>query len=152
MVAPPVEHRVGDRHVDHRYVIRVGMRPLHALLLGAAMASFSGTLATDIAYASTYEIQWSNFAAWLLVGGLVFGAMAMVCALLGLRRAHRTRFAGTHFLLWLATWVLAFFNALVHAKDAWAIMPAAPVLSAATLIAGILSLVLGMVARTGGEA
>ena len=39
-------------------------------------------------------------------------------------------------LLMVATWVLGFVDALVHARDAWAIMPTAVVLSAiATVLA-----------------
>lgn len=136
--------------VESRHLVRVGMHPLHALLLGGAMAFFLGTLATDIAYACTYEIQWSNFSSWLLVGGLVLGGLALVCALIGLMPSRRTRFAGLHLLLWLATWVIGFFNALMHARDAWAIMPGAVMMSIATAIVGCLAVLVGLIPRRGG--
>ena len=37
---------------------------------------------------------------------------------------------GLYFFLLLATWVLGFIDALVHAKDAWASMPEGLILSA----------------------
>ena len=132
-------------------IVSVGMHPLHALLLGAALAALIGTLVADIAYACTYQIQWSNFAAWLLVGGLLFAGLALVCAFLGLRRIRRTRFAGLHLLLWIATWVIALFNALNHARDAWGIMPGALVLSVAMVITALAATAVGLVPRTGAE-
>ena len=41
-----------------------------------------------------------------------------------------------YFFLLLSMWVLGFFNALVHAKDAWATMPEGLFLSAVTALAG----------------
>ena len=108
--------------------------PVHALLLGGALALFVGALASDIAYARTYEIQWQNFASWLIAGGLVVAGAALVCALIGLAPARRTTHSLLHALLWLATWVVGFFNALMHARDAWASMPGGLVLSVVTVI------------------
>ncbi len=72
-------------------------------------------------------MQWKNFASWLIVGGLVFGGFALLWALIELFRAdQRGRRPTIYFLLLLATWVLGFINALVHAKDAWASMPDGP--------------------------
>jgi uncharacterized membrane protein len=92
---------------------------------------FLGVLLSDIAYASTYEQQWKNFASWLIVGGLVFGGFALLWAFLGLFRSEqRDRLSILYVVLLLATWILGFVNALVHAKDAWATMPEGLVLSA----------------------
>jgi uncharacterized membrane protein len=106
------------------------LHPLNAILLAAAIPLFAGALLSDIAYAKTYEIQWNNFASWLLAGGLFIGAFAVVCAIVGLVRADRRegrRIA--YVVLLLATWVLGFVDALVHARDAWASMPTGLVLS-----------------------
>lgn len=104
--------------------------PLHAFLIAATVPPFLGAALTDYAYASSYQVQWTNFSSWLIVAGLVFGGAALVCALLGLRRAgHRSARYLAHSLLLLAAIVLGFINALVHAADAWASMPAGLVLS-----------------------
>ncbi|KIP98804.1 MULTISPECIES: DUF2231 domain-containing protein [Pseudomonas] len=104
--------------------------PLHAILLAGAVPLFLGALLSDVAYYKTFQIQWSNFAAWLIAGGLLFSGLALLFALANLIRADRK--AGRpvmYFLLLLITWVLGLVNAFEHAKDAWAIMPASLVLS-----------------------
>lgn len=104
--------------------------PLHATLLAGSVPLFLGGLLSDIAYFKTYQIQWSNFAAWLIAGGLLFCGLALLFALVNLVRAQRK--AGrpvVYFLLLLATWVLGLVNAFQHAKDAWAVMPSGLVLS-----------------------
>lgn len=106
------------------------LHPLHALLLGGSMPLFLGALFSDIAYYNSYQIQWSNFASWLLAGALLFSGLALLCALIGLfRRTRRHGRPLVYFLVLLAGWILGFINSLVHAKDAWAIMPEALVLS-----------------------
>jgi uncharacterized membrane protein len=107
------------------------LHPLHAILLAGTVPLFLGVLLSDIVYAASYEVQWTNFASWLIVGGLVFGGLALLWALIGPFRAEqRRRRPAIYLLLLLATWVLGFINALVHAKDAWASMPEGLVLSA----------------------
>lgn len=54
------------------------LHPLHAVLLAGTIPLFLGALLCDLAYAASYEIQWSNFASWLIVGGLVFGGLALL--------------------------------------------------------------------------
>jgi uncharacterized membrane protein len=107
------------------------LHPLHAILLAGTVPLFLGVLLSDIAYAASYEVQWKNFASWLIVGGLVFGGFALLWALVELFRADQRRRRPTiYLLLVLAIWVLGFINALVHAKDAWASMPEGLILSA----------------------
>jgi uncharacterized membrane protein len=104
--------------------------PLHAILLAGTVPLFLGALLSDIAYFKTYQIQWSNFASWLIAGGLVFCGLALLLALVNLVRADRK--AGRpvmYFLLLLVTWVLGLVNAFEHAKDAWAVMPSGLILS-----------------------
>lgn len=107
------------------------LHPLHAVLLAGTVPLFLGVLLSNIAYSLSYEVQWKNFASWLIVGGLVFGGFALLWALIKLLRAdQRGRRPIIYFLLLLTTWVLGFINALVHSKDAWASMPAGLILSA----------------------
>lgn len=104
--------------------------PFHAVLLAGTVPLFLGAVLSDFAYAQSYQIQWTNFASWLIAGGLVFAGLALLCAAIDLVRAERR---GGRVLLYtlllLATWVLGLVNALIHGKDAWASMPAGLVLS-----------------------
>ena len=103
---------------------------LHAILIAGTIPLFLGALLSDIAYFKTYQIQWSNFASWLIVGGLIFCGLALLFALANLLTANRrTGRPVTYFLLVLVTWVLGLVNAFEHAKDAWASMPSSLVLS-----------------------
>ncbi|HUH60987.1 MAG TPA: DUF2231 domain-containing protein [Candidimonas sp.] len=114
--------------IEHRYSTMV--YPLHAVFLAGTVPLFLGAALSDIAYASSYNIQWNNFASWLIAGGLVFAAAALVFAVVDLCRAHRrARGIGWYALILLATWALGFLNALMHARDAWASMPTGLVLS-----------------------
>ena len=103
---------------------------LHTVLLAGSVPLFLGALLSDIAYHNTYQIQWNNFASWLLAGAELFSGLALLFALVNLLRAKRK--AGrplTYFLVLLAAWVLGLVNAFEHAKDAWASMPTGLVLS-----------------------
>lgn len=113
---------------EHRYSSII--HPIHAVLLAGTIPLFLGALLSDWAYASSYHIQWNNFASWLIVGGLFFSGIALLFAIVDLCRAsRRAPGIGLYVLLLLATWVVGFFNALWHARDAWASMPAGLVLS-----------------------
>ena len=104
--------------------------PLHAILLAGAVPLFLGGLLNDIAYFKTFQIQWSNFASWLIAGGLLFSGLALLFALINLIGANRkTGRPLVYFVLLLVTWVLGLINAFEHAKDAWAAMPSGLVLS-----------------------
>jgi len=103
---------------------------LHAVFLAGTIPLFLGAALSDAGYASTYEIQWNNFASWLVVGGLVFGGIALLFAINDLSRpTRRAPGIALYFAVLLATWVVGLFNALMHARDAWGSMPAGLVLS-----------------------
>ncbi len=121
--------------IERRY--SEAIHPFHAILLAGIVPWFLGAALSDWAYASSFEIQWSNFASWFIVGGLVFTGITLVLALVDLIRLRRVRGAALYFLILLVTWVVGFLNALMHARDAWAIMPAAPILSVITTVLAI---------------
>ncbi|AQW68502.1 MULTISPECIES: DUF2231 domain-containing protein [Pseudomonas] len=128
--------------------------PLHALLLAGTVPLFLGAMISDIAYYNSYQIQWSNFAAWLIAGGLVFCGLALLFALANLISArHKTGRPTLYFLLLLVTWVLGLVNAFEHAKDAWAVMPSGLVLSVIVTVLAVVTAWLGLSnLRSGGEA
>ena len=102
------------------------LHPLHAILLAGMVPLFLGALLSDWVYSNTYEIQWKNFASWLLVGGLVFGGFTLLWAIIDVSRTPaRTASQFIYVALLVVLWVLGFIDALVHAADAWASMPAA---------------------------
>nr|WP_177412636.1 DUF2231 domain-containing protein [Pseudomonas sp. SCT] len=128
--------------------------PLHGTLLAGTVPLFLGAMLSDIAYFKTYEVQWSNFAAWLIAGGLVFCGLALLFAVVNLIRAHHKKGRPLmYFLLLLATWLLGFINALEHAKDAWATMPLGLVLSVIVTVLACAATWIGLSnLRDGGEA
>lgn len=137
--------------VEHRYPDT--LHPLHAVLLAGALPLFVGALLSDIAYARSYEIQWNNFASWLLAGGLVLAGIAIACAVVGVsREGSRTRRRIAYLVVLAAAWIVQFVNALMHARDAWASMPAGLVLSVVGTVLVAIAVGLGFWApRTGGR-
>ena len=63
------------------------LHPLHAVLLAGTVPLFLGVLLGDWAYSNSYEIQWKNFASWLLVGGLFFAGFTLLWAIIDVFRA-----------------------------------------------------------------
>ncbi|WP_270936216.1 DUF2231 domain-containing protein [Falsiroseomonas oryzae] len=130
------------------------LHPLHAILLAFPLPLFLGALLSDLAYRASFHIQWANFAAWLIAGGLVFGGFALLWALVDLIRSGpaRRRHAAIYFVVLLVMWGLGFVNALVHAKDAWAIMPEGLYLSAVVAVLALAASWLGYAGVRAGEA
>lgn len=113
---------------------RWAIHPFHAAVLGGVWPLFLGALLADYAYWHSYEVQWNNFAAWLLVGAMVVTTLALLCAIVGRLGGRRN---GAYLLLLLLTWAAGLLDSLQHARDAWAIMPAALAWSA---LAAVLAL------------
>jgi uncharacterized membrane protein len=131
-----------DATIPRAYQTIHAVQPIHpvqAVLLAGSLTLFSSALLTDLAYWLTYQVQWADFSSWLLTGGLVMGGIALLFALVGLRHAiRRSGWPLASLLLLLAAWMVGFFDALVHAKDAFAAMPEGLVLSViAALLAGV---------------
>jgi hypothetical protein len=101
---------------------RRAIHPFHAAMLAGAAPLFLGALLGDDADGTSHQVEWSNFASWLLVGGMVLASAALLCALADFFRGYRRP---AYLLVQAATWVVGFFDALHHGRDAWAIMPAA---------------------------
>ena len=100
------------------------LHPINAIFLAATIPLFLGALLSDIAYYRTYEIQWNNFASWLLAGGLVVCTLAVIGALFALfGRGPRRGSVTLYFVLVLAAWIVGLLSAFHHARDAWATMP-----------------------------
>lgn len=116
------------------------IHPFHGAVLGGVLPLFLGALLADYAYWNTYEIQWSNFASWLLVGAMVMTTLALLCGLVGLVRGSRN---GFYVIVLAVTWIVGFINSLHHARDAWAIMPAALLWSVIVTVLALIATWLG---------
>ena len=119
---------------------------MHAVLAFSSVPLFLGALLSDWAYSSSYQIQWVNFAAWLIAGGLLIAGPALLWgAVDALRRSdNRHRRSLIYLTLLLATFVVGFINALVHAKDGWAAMPTGLILSAVVVALAIMASAVGL--------
>lgn len=119
---------------------------MHAVIAFSALPLFLGALLSDWAYSSSYQIQWLNFSSWLLAGGLVLAGLALFWAAVStlFNRSPGHRGGKAYLLLLLATFVIGFINALVHARDAWASMPTGLVLSCIVLVLAVVSTVFGL--------
>jgi len=91
------------------------------------------SLLNDIAYWRTANLQWQNFAEWLLFAGLVVGGFVLLVEIVGLLLRPRIRAQGPgwlHALGLLIVLGLGFINSLVHARDGWtAVVPQGLILS-----------------------
>ncbi|WP_092028469.1 DUF2231 domain-containing protein [Bradyrhizobium sp. OK095] len=117
---------------------QIANHPIHPMLVPIPIACFIGALLTDIAYTVTAEIMWANFSAWLLIVGVIFGVLAAIAGLtdfLGNRLVREQAPAWPHLVGSAVALILAFFNALIHTRDAWtSVWPTGLVLSAITVL------------------
>ena len=128
------------------------IHPLHAVFLAGTIPLFLGALLSDLGYWLSYQVQWNIFASWLIAGGLVFGALALLSAIIGLFSAAGRGRGFVYILLLLAMWILGFINAVVHARDAWATMPAGLVLSVIVAVLACAATGIGFSVRRAGAA
>ncbi len=112
--------------------------PVHAMLVPFPIVCFTGAMITDIIYANTAIIQYSNFSSWLLAFGLFMGALAALFGLIDLfrnRAADRPTIAWVHMIGNFAVLVLALVNSFVHARDGWtSVVPTGLTLSVITVL------------------
>lgn len=138
---------VQPAHARHAHAIH----PIHAVFIAGTIPLFAGALLSDIAYFRTYHIQWQNFASWLIAGGLVMAGVALVFALFGLAPARRTRASVLYLLVLAVAWIIGFFNALHHARDAWDSMPGGLVMSVIVSVLVIAAALIGFCPPRLGE-
>ena len=117
---------------------QIAKHPIHPMLIPVPIVCFVGALATDIAYAASAEMMWADFSSWLLLVGIIFGVLAAIAGLidfLGNRLIHQQGPAWPHLIGNLAMLVLAFFNNMIHTRDAWtSVVPTGLILSIVTVL------------------
>ena len=108
------------------------------MLVPIPIVCFIGALVTDVTYYITMQMMWADFSSWLLVVGLVFGVLAAIAGLtdfLTNRLIRSQAPAWPHLLGNVAVLVLAFFNTLIHTRDAWtSVVPTGLILSIVTVL------------------
>ncbi len=121
-----------------RSTASVAGHPIHPMIVPIPIACYVGALVTDIAYARTAEMQWTNFSAWLLVVGIAFTVLAAIAGLidvLGEARIRSLAAAWLHAGGNVVVLILAILNAFVHTHDAYtSVVPTGLTLSVITVL------------------
>ncbi len=116
----------------------IGGVPIHAMLVPFPIVCFVGAMLTDIAYAKSANIQWSNFSAWLLAFGTLFAGLAALFGLIDFfagNRGDRPTIGWVHLVGNALIFVIALFNNFVHARDGWtSVVPTGLTLSVITVL------------------
>jgi uncharacterized membrane protein len=110
---------------------------LYGLLNPIPFGCFVAALIFDILYSESAEILWDKGAAWLIVFGLLFAVVPRLVNLTQVwvtSRQTATRTEKLDFWLNLFAIVAAIFNAFVHSRDAYAVVPTGLWLSIGTVI------------------
>ena len=124
-----------SRHGRHRSSIVAAV--LFDLFNPIAFGFFVGALIFDAVYTNTAVVMWFKASAWLITIGLFF---AVIPRLINLVRVwfssaqSSTASDKVAFFLYLFGLVAAIFNAFVHSRDAYAIIPEGLWLSILTVI------------------
>lgn len=125
---------------------------IHGLLDPIPFGFFVGGLIFDIVYAQTAVLLWGKAAAWLITLALFIAVIPRLINLFQVWITSRQLATGTDriaFLLNLLAIVAAIFNAFVHSRDAYAVVPLGMWLSAATVALLALSHIILAVQTTG---
>lgn len=117
-------------------------RPFHPFFVGLGGALLMAALFTDYMYFSNALMQWANFSAWLITGGLVVALIAAIVLLIEVLLGRTGRIRWLDFGLVAVAAILSLFNVFVHTRDAWtSVVPTGITLS---IIVTILLLVAGL--------
>ena len=108
-------------------LISIARHPVYAMLLPVPAVCFLGALLTDLAYVeSGGNLIWLAFSSWLLLAGLVYGAIAAIVLLIDFARSPGMRAGGgwAHLLLFCAGLLVELFSIFIHERDGWtAVVP-----------------------------
>jgi len=112
---------------------------VHYTLRSVPITCFSLALASDVFYLQTSNLLWLHFSEWLLLAGVVFGAIAILVAFIDFL-VRRIRPSWAAVLLSVVVLILATVNNLVHTADGWtAVYPTGLGLSIAIVLAMLLT-------------
>ncbi|HFF8860705.1 TPA: DUF2231 domain-containing protein, partial [Acinetobacter baumannii] len=109
---------------------------LYSLLNPIPFGMFVGALIFDITYKNTGEILWANAASWLVVLGLIIAIIPRLINLFyvwfrPIQNIRKIEITG--FFLYGFAIVSGIFNAFIHSRDAYGIVPANVIFSFITV-------------------
>jgi uncharacterized membrane protein len=110
---------VAERPVRPIAIVR---HPLYSMLLPIPVVCFLGVLLSDLAYlCSGGNLVWLDFSSWLLLAGLVSGALAALILLIDfIRSPAMRRGAGlAHLVLFYLALLVELLSMFVHQRDGW---------------------------------
>jgi uncharacterized membrane protein len=124
--------------------ITIARPPVYSILFPVPVVCFIGVLLTDIAYVeSDGNLLWLAFSSWLLLAGLLSGAIAALVLLIDFVRRDgvRTVAGWAHLLPFYGALLVELLSVFIHERDGWtAVVPIGLTLSIAgallMLIAG----------------
>lgn len=117
-------------------------RLLHPFFISVGGALLMAALFTDYMYSSNALMQWANFSAWLIAGGLVLALIAAIILLVEVALGRAGAIRWLDFILLAGAAVLSIVNVFVHTRDAWtSVVPTGLTLS---IIVAILLFVAGI--------
>jgi uncharacterized membrane protein len=99
---------------------KIGDHPIHPMLVPFPIVCFVGAFVTDIIYTRSHDMGWATASQWLLIAGLVMGALAAVAGLtdfLGDDRIRRLGDALKHMLANVTAVVLELVNLILRLRD-----------------------------------
>ena len=103
-------------------LISIDRRPIYTMLLPVPVICFLGALLTDVTYLlSGGNLIWLAFSSWLLLVGLLFGAIAALILLIDFIRSpamHGTT-GWAHLLFFYAALVVELLSIFIHERDGW---------------------------------
>lgn len=110
---------------------------LYTLLNPIPFGFFVAGLIFDYVYSSTAEIFWARAASWVITLGLIFAIIPRLINLFyvwfrPVAEQRKADIAG--FWLYGLGIIAAIFNAFIHSRDAYAIVPANVMLSLLTVV------------------
>jgi uncharacterized membrane protein len=115
---------------------------LHPFFISLGGTLLTAALFTDYMYSSNALMQWSNFSAWLIAGGLVLALVAAIVLLIEIALGRAGAIRWPDFIVLAAAAILSIVNVLVHTRDAWtSVVPTGITLS---LIVALLLIVAGV--------
>jgi uncharacterized membrane protein len=117
-------------------------RLLHPFFVGLGGALLMAALFSDYMYYSNALIQWSNFSAWLILGGLILALVAGIFLVIDVILGRTGPIKWPDFTLLAVAAALSIVNELIHTRDAWTtVVPTGITLS---VIVSILLLIAGL--------
>lgn len=121
-------------HAPNRSVVA---NAIYGLLNPIPFGFFVAALIFDIIYANTAVVLWGKGAGWLIILGLMFAVIPRLINLVQVwvtSRRLATRADRFDFWLNLLAIITAIFNALVHTRDAYGVVPTSVWLSLCTVV------------------